>query len=81
MSTGSTVCVPLLGATWLCRTTRNLKTLPATPRDRIISLSIGGHWVDAEVVLDALFLDRLEAVLNAMPSNSEPNLSWPRSIA
>lgn len=63
MSTDSdVVCVPYMGTTWL------VKTL-APPGSRIISISISGHWLDAEIVLDVLFLNRLEAALHAMPSN------------
>ena len=79
MSTDSNVVyVPYMGTTWICRCASRIL---ARPLDRIESISIGGVWVDAEVVLDSLFRNRLEAVLNVMPSNSEPNLSWPRSIA
>lgn len=72
------VCVPYMGTTWMCRVSR-LRII--APHDQIVDISIGGHWLDAAVVLDSLFLNRMEAAMQAMPSNTEPNLSWPRSIA
>ena len=66
MSTDSdVVCVPYMGTTWVVKQAKTL----VPPGIRIGSISISGHWCDAEVVLDVLFLNRLEAALLAMPSN------------
>lgn len=73
----SIVYVPYVGTSWMCRVSGDVNS----PTARIIEITKNGVWLDADVVLDSLFLHGLESALHAMPSNTEPNLSWPRSIA
>ena len=62
------VAVPYMGTTWLCKiASRSLTNTCA----RITDISISGHWIDAAVALDSLFLHRLETALHAMPNNVE----------
>ena len=69
MSTISNIVqVPYIGTHWTCRVAESSAT---NPRTRIVSIVVDGVWVDAAVVLDSLFLNRLESAMADMPSNTD----------